>query len=468
MASYRITSGLRPSRVFAVIACIAAVTLFFSPVPEGAPPHLMRAAGVVVLTIGLWATATVPEYFTTLIFFFLAMTFGIAPANVVFSGFHSGAIWMVLGGLVLGVAVQETGLGKRVARTLVSRTKGTYFHVIAGVVLIAMLLAFFIPSAAGRVVILLPIVLAVADRFGFKPGSNGYIAMSLAVGAGTLYPCFGILPAGVPNLGLMGAAESLYGIRLIYGEYLYLAFPVVGVFSTLVMPFLLCRLFPDTLKDIPAEETEETIGGLSGSERTLGVVLVVALAFWMTDFLHGISPAWVAMGASAVVLAPRLGVIPTATLVNRVNLGPWFFVAGVIGMGAVVVQSGLGRTVAEHLFDWVRMEPGNDTLNFGIVTGLGGLMGLVTGMPGQPAIMSALAENIATATGWPVYKVLMMQVPSWLLALFPYQLPPIVATVALARLPVAPVVKLLSSLCLFSIAVTIPALYLWWNLIGFL
>lgn len=444
---------------------MAAAVLFFLPPPEGAPPGLMRAAGVVVLAIGLWATSAVPEYYTTLVFFFLAMAFGIAPANVVFSGFHSGAIWMVLGGLVIGAAVQATGLGRRVAERLVGRTQGTYFQTIFGIVLIAMLLSFFMPSATGRVVIILPIVLAVAERMGFQRGSNGYIAMALAVGAGTLHPGFAILPAGVPNLGLMGAAESLYGIRLIFGEYLFLVFPVIGVVTTLILPVLLCRLFPDTVRGSAAGEVP---AGITGPERKLALILVVALALWITDFWHGIAPAWIAIGASILCLAPRTGIIPTVSLVSKINLGPWFFVAGIVGMGAVVVNSGLGNAVAQWLFRWVDMTPGNDALNYAIVVALGGIMGLVTSMPGQPGIMSALAENISQATGWPIQTVLMAQVPSWLLALFPYQLPPIVATIALARLPMAAVVRFLVCLAAFSGFVTAPLLFLWWRLIGFM
>lgn len=425
----------------------------------------MHAAGVVVFAIGMWATSAFPEYFTTLIFFFLSMALGIAPADVVFSGFDSGAVWMVLGGLVIGASVQHTGLGKRVAGILVNRARGTYFHVVAGVVVISMLLAFFIPSAAGRIVILLPIVMAVAERFGFRAGSNGHIAMALAVGLGSVYPSFSVLPAAVPNLGLMGAAESLYGIHLVYGEYFYLTFPVVGVATTAFLPVLLCRLFPDTIGSAEPSEPSEAF---TGPERRLGIVLLVALLFWVTDFWHGISPAWVALGAAMVLLAPRIGVVPTGILVNKINLGPWFFVAGIIGMGAVVVHSGVGRLVAAHLFDWVRMAPGNTAANFATVTGLGSLMALVTGMPGLPAILGALAREMAAATGLPINVVLMMEVGSWLLPLFPYQVPPIVLAIALGRLPVPAVVRTMLCMCLFNLLVTLPLLYGWWRLTGFL
>ena len=81
----------------------------------------MHAAAVMLLTIGLWATAVLPEHLSALIFLCLCMLFAVAPASVVFSGFTSGTLWLVLGGLVLAEAVRATGLGVRLARSLFGR-----------------------------------------------------------------------------------------------------------------------------------------------------------------------------------------------------------------------------------------------------------------------------------------------------------------------------------------------------------
>ena len=133
--------------------------MFFIPAPEDLPPGVMRAAGVIVVVIGLWATAVIPEYFTSIIFFFLAVTLTDIPPQVIFSGFHSTASWMVFGGLVIGHAVHTTGLGSRIAGTLVGYFGGSYFGIIARTVVGAALMAFVLPSNMGRIMIMLPIFL---------------------------------------------------------------------------------------------------------------------------------------------------------------------------------------------------------------------------------------------------------------------------------------------------------------------
>ena len=86
---------------------------------------MIQAALLTALTIGLWATGVLPEYLTALLFFALAMVFGVAPAATVFAGFASTAFWLVLSGFVLGIAIRKTGLADRVARALTARLSGS-------------------------------------------------------------------------------------------------------------------------------------------------------------------------------------------------------------------------------------------------------------------------------------------------------------------------------------------------------
>ena len=134
---------------------------------------MMRIASVVVIAVSLWASGVFPEYFTAIIFFFLAMAFTDAGAPVVFSGFHSAAVWIIFGGLIIGTAVQETGFGKTLARALLRIFPRNYFGILSGITVVGAVLCFIIPSNTGRIVIMMPIFMAMADRVGFEIGSPG-------------------------------------------------------------------------------------------------------------------------------------------------------------------------------------------------------------------------------------------------------------------------------------------------------
>ena len=433
------------------------------PAPEGADAGVMKAAGVVVFALGLWATAVLPEFFTAIIFFLLAVTIGESAPQVVFAGFHSSAGWMVFGGLIIGFAVQTTGLGATIAQRLQRYFGKTYLSILAGIIIVSALMAFLVPSNVARMMILIPIFGAFADRLGFVQGSNGRAAIVLAASAGTFYPGFGILPAAVPNLVLLGAAESIHDIHLTYGRYFLLNFPVIGAVSIITLPFVIRALFPDqpTLgKSNEAHETRDI------KRRTLSIVLLIALGLWITDFIHGVSPAWIALGAAIYCLLPWVGVLPATTLVERVNLGPWLFIVGVIGMGSVVASSGLGDLIGDRLFAILRLEIGEHARNFAAVSAMGMALGMVATFVGQPAIMTALASNIADATGWPLMTAVLAQIPSWSMALFPYELPALVLAMNLGGIRMAQLVRLMVAMSLLFWIVVLPLQFLWWRFLG--
>src|SRR6201996_7548867 len=216
------------------------------------------------IAILLWATSALPEYLTALLFFAALTVFRSAPADVVFSGFQSEAFWLVLGGFVLGAAIRKVGLADRIARLLANSLSGSWFSMVAGVVVLTYALAFVMPSNMGRITLLMPIIMALAERAGLREGSPGRIALALAVGLGTYELSGSILPANVPNLIMTGAAERAYGVQFNYLPYLFLHAPVVGVLKGILIVICLWRMFPAEPQRIEAgaEQTKFTAAEL--------------------------------------------------------------------------------------------------------------------------------------------------------------------------------------------------------------
>ena len=457
----------RTHRIPVVIAWLgiaAGVAVFLLPAPDGLSPGMLRTAGVVIVAISLWATAALPEYFTALIFFLLAVALADASPATVFSGFHSAAGWVVFGGLVLGAAVQETGFGKVLAGHLLRVFPKSYAGLLVGATITGMALCFILPSNTGRVVIMLPVFLAMADRVGLRPGRPGRTGLAFAATAGSIYPSFGVLPAAVPNLGWLGAAESVHGIEITYGQYLLANFPVIGAVSVIAIPLVVSRLFPDRIDAAdPGTEPAE----LSPELVRLALILAATLGLWMTDFAHGVSPAWIVLGAAILCMLPGAGVIPPSALVGRVSYAPWFFVCGVIGMGAVVSEAGMGSHLSDAMFLAAPLADGADFANFAAVAAASAAMALVTTLPGQPAIMTTLLPDIAAATGWPLLTVLMTQPLSWAMAPFAYQFPPWILAAHIAGASAGKLAQLLLAMAAVAWFVLLPLQFLWLGLLGF-
>ncbi|MEE8445189.1 MAG: SLC13 family permease [Alphaproteobacteria bacterium] len=448
------------------LVVLAALALALSPAPAGVAPGVMPAAALSLFAIGFWATGVLPEHLTALIFFLLAMLFAVAPPEVAFAGFQSAAWWLVLGGLFIGLAVQRTGLGERIAVSLMRLFGGSYSHVLAGLAVVSVALAFIMPSTMGRVLILIPVVNALAERLGFAPGSRGRNGMVLTATLATFTPACAILPANVANIVLAGAAENLHGITLTYGSYLLLQFPVTGVLKTAAVVALAWLLFHDKVRG--RRTADRAAPRLSADEWRLSLILAVALALWMSDFLHGINAAWVALGAAVVCLLPRIGVLPSSVFHQELRVGPLFYVAGILGMGQVVATSGVGDIMGRFLIDLVEFVPGADAYNFGALVVASVSLLVATSVPGLPAVLSPLAEDIAGASGLPLLTVLMTQAIGYSTVIFPYQLPPLVVAMQMGGVRLASCLKITGALLVVTLVVLTPINYLWWRWLGYL
>ena len=448
----------------AVLAAAVAGLVVASQAPH--PDAAVIAGIAVAFTIASWAFGLFVEPLTTLLFFLLAVTFRIAKPEVIFSGFASKAWWLVFGGAITAVAVHTSGLGGRLAG-LLSRAAGrSYARSVAAVASIAVGLAFLVPSTNGRILLLMPVVLAFAERLGLGPGRPGYAGLVVTVAAASYMPSTAILPANVPNSVLLGAADSLYGIRLTYGPYLLLHFPVLGALKTALLVWVVCRLFPEKA---PLQASPPDVGtALSPPEKRLCVVLAVSLLLFATDSLHGISPAWVSLGTGIVCLLPALSLVSPKDFAERTNLAMLLYIAGILGLGAVVADTGLSRLVSAKLVQMFPVAAGRTATDAGVLTAIGSGLGLLTTVTGLPAVLTPLAGDFAAATGLPLLTVLMLQVPAFSTVFLPFESPPIMIALQLGRVGVGAATKLCLALAALTVLLLFPLDFLWWRILGYL
>lgn len=453
----------KPAGVLTALVVAAAAAVFFVPAPVGIDPATMRAAALTILTIGLWAVGALPEHITGFVFFTLAMVLAVAPPQVVFSGFSSATMWLVLGGLILAQGVIRTGLAHRFAGVLFDRFTASYTRLVAAVVVVSVLLAFFMPATVGRVLLLVPILAAVAERVGFARGSAGYHGICLAAIMATYQCGTAILPSNAPNLVLAGAAETLYGVHLIYAEYLWVQFPVMGIVKGLAITAFVCRLFRAEVRPVAARPEAPP---LTPEQRRMAMILSAALVMWTTDFLHGINAGWIALAAGTVCLLPRVGVMPVSAF-NEIRLGPVFYVGATLGLGLMIQKSGLSEALGKLMHGVLPLATGADFLNFMTLSLLATIAGFFTTNPAQPAVLAPLAMQFVQATGWPITTVLMTSAVGFSTMILPHQVPPVVVGMQVAQLGLATILRLSVPLAVFSIGVLLPLDYLWWRCIGY-
>ena len=430
----------------------------------GLSPAQAHVAGLVTASLGLWATGVIPEALTALAFFTVAMLAGLAPAEVVFSGLASSAFWLVFAGLVIGAAIRSTGLAARIAFVTARSIGATWTGAVVGVVAIGLVMAVLMPSSMGRVVLMLPILDALADHLGHPRGGRGHLGLVAAGVFGTVAPAFAILPANIPNVVLAGLVETSFGMSLSYGHYLLLHFPVLGLVKAVVLVGLLLALYPGD-GHCPLDETAEAPGPMSRAELRLVLVLAGALALWTTDSLHHISPAWVGMSAAIVCLLPPVGILPV-TAMRQINLEPALYVGGIVSLGALITHVGLGQALADWALHVAHIAPGTPAADFAQLSGSATLLGTVVTLPGVPAVLTPLAREFASAAGLPLDAVLATQVVGFSTFFLPFQSPPLIMAIQIGEIPRRDVTRLCLAMAAVSLLALWPLDYLWLRLLG--
>ena len=130
--------------------------------PENTDNYLPLA--FLICAIALLSTRILPEYLCALIILLGAVLLAVAPPEIVFSGFATGGFWLTFAGIIIGLAIHESGLGNALAQRALSGRQFTFMRLITALVLLSFGLGFLIPATIPRLMILLPIGVALTEE----------------------------------------------------------------------------------------------------------------------------------------------------------------------------------------------------------------------------------------------------------------------------------------------------------------
>lgn len=452
------------------ICSVISIALWLTLFPiENHPVTFSYSAAVVLVTLACWSTAIIPPFLTGLIFFALVAIFKLVAPSILFSGFASTAVWLIISGFIIGSAISSSGLDKRIASFIAPHLTLSYTRLIFGLVGSAVLLGFIMPSSVGRAIVMLPVGMALAQQVGFQSGSNGRRGIAVALAIACNMPSFAVLPANIPNMILAGASENLFAIHFGYMEYLTLHFPVLGLLKSLLVIALVLLIFPDKIpqqKNTAAHQENKDADFNPTQQKKVAWLLGITLLFWVTDSLHGVSAAWVGLSAAIILLLPKWGVVEPTSFNRCIDFGTVVFVAAALGLGALVNASGVGEFMGQTFSHLLPASTDNSFLSFISLSLISTFTGLITTIPGVPTVLTPMAADFAQQTGFSLPAVLMTQVIGFSTVIFPYQVAPLILAMQLSKESLTNLLKVTLPLALITLTVLMPLDYLWWRLLG--
>ncbi|KAJ3299096.1 hypothetical protein HDU79_000055 [Rhizoclosmatium sp. JEL0117] len=287
---------------------------------------------------------------------------------VALGGFALPLSWLVWAAFNLGLAVELSGLGKRLSLIILKTFAKNPFSLGPGLLLIELVTALLIPSNTARGgALIFPLVVSISKTIGSRPmerylvlcGFHANLLSSSAFFYGT-----------VGNPVVAESAEEVFDIEFGFLEWAAGAsIPVIVLFF--LLPIMCYRLAGvddqnyDSASIIRTAELElKQMGPFSAAEKAATTILCACLICWVFDLLPDGLTALIGLNAMMIV-----GVIKWDDI--RDNGKAWdafFWLAGMVLIVEQMNKMGLSRAVG----DWCKevLVDGMTPMNAAFVLGL--------------------------------------------------------------------------------------------------
>lgn len=304
--------------------------------PDAVDPTAWYMFAIFVATIIACITQPMPIGAVSIIGFTIMVLVGIVDMKTAVAGFGNNSIWLIAMAFFISRGFVKTGLGRRIALHFVKlfgkKTLGLAYSIVG----VDLILAPATPSNTARAGgIMFPIIKSLSESFGSKPkdGSARKMGAFLVFTEfqGNLITAAMFLTAMAGNPLAQNLASSTSNVHITWMNW-FLAALVPGLVSLIVVPFIIYKIYPPTVKETPnakswAENELATMGKIALAEKFMIGIFVVALTLWIVgSFIH-IDATLTAFIALALLLLT--GVLTWQDILNETgawNTLVWFSV----------------------------------------------------------------------------------------------------------------------------------------------
>jgi solute carrier family 13 (sodium-dependent dicarboxylate transporter), member 2/3/5 len=397
-------------------AAVFFLMLLIGPPTSMAAPAWHVAALTLLMAIW-WMTEALPLTATALLPFLALPFMGVMSAGDVAKEYYSPILFLILGGAFFALAIERTGMHRRVALAILAFAGKSSFGLLLAFMAATAFLSMWI-SNTSTALIMMPIALAVIAAGGIAEEDTDGMAGALIMGvafAATLGG-LGTLVGSPTNAIAAGLIDKQLGFQISFVDWMSFGVPILIV-AVPVTAWILARVQRIDAKPFDAGAARGAIGeqgAWSGAEKRLVPLILLVVGLWlMQPFLEATLPKGsITDGTIAIACALLLFILPDGTgrpLLNwkEADRAPWGVImmfGGGLALAAGITESGLAAWLGEALQPLAGVHP----------------LIIAVAITALVIIITEFASNVATASGvMPVVAGLVAATGSdpWLLAM---------------------------------------------------
>jgi solute carrier family 13 (sodium-dependent dicarboxylate transporter), member 2/3/5 len=266
---------------------IAFLVVWFTPFAElSDPAH--RLAAIVSLVVVWWVTEAIPIPATALVGAILTVIFGVTTAQAAFAPFADPIIFLFIGSFMIGKAVSEHGLDRRIANSLLSLrlVQGSLARIAMAIGGLTLLMSAWMSNTA-TTAMMLPVACGVLFASGSTKHAHSRkisstfllsVAYAASIG-GTMTPV-----GSPPNLITIGMLDRLAGVKIPFFTWMVLTVPIaLGVGTVLFLLTGQRLVTAGALRPRAAAflDKRQPVGAWTPGQRNCAIGFGLAVLLWV-------------------------------------------------------------------------------------------------------------------------------------------------------------------------------------------
>tara|TARA_B110000211_G_scaffold220339_1_gene266899 strand:+ start:1566 stop:3020 length:1455 start_codon:yes stop_codon:yes gene_type:complete len=357
--------------------------LFFSivlnPTPESLSTEGWHVAAVALLMAAWWGTEAVPLPVTALIPLAALPLLQVSSLKETAISYANPHIFLFLGGFILALAIQRSGLHKRLALSVVSKVNASAGSIVGTFMCISFFISMWVMNTS-TTLMLLPICLAICVNIkealpglSNKQIKNFEIALFLGIAYASSIGGMSSLIGTAPNIVFAGFMQENFNIDISFLDWMKIALPIGLIMLVASFIILTKIIYPSTFEINAATKNKikkslEELGKISRDEKKVFIIFLIAASLWIGrpylkyhEMLLGLTDAGIAILAAIILfILPSDNKKSNLLEWDETKKLPWgllLLFGGGLSLASSISSSGLGQWLGTSFSLLVELKP---------------------------------------------------------------------------------------------------------------
>ena len=341
--------------------------------------------GAIAFLVVLWTNEGLPMGVVSLLPIILFPAMNILGTNDTSTNYSKSIIFLFLGGFMIAIAVEKSGLHKVIANKMIGLFPSTIRGIIFALAITSGVLSSFLSNTT-TTLLLMPLALFLTDNVNIKMRFALAIAYGASVG--------GIMtPIGTPpNLILMGILEQHSLEPIAFATWFNMVAPLA-----LVMFFVVSYVLSIGAQDVKITK-DESVKAMSGDQKKvmyalLGLVVLLFANAPIKPYYSGIglNEKGILLGFGLMMFAPPFNILKWEDS-KKIPYEIIFLFGAGFSIAAAFTSTGLSQSIADYLLEITNFPP------FILLIAIASLVTFTTEVTSNTALISMMLPVLYAVT----------------------------------------------------------------------